>query len=73
MAIFQIEGEEIIDKTVRPRIGGSSAQIYIHKKYTGKRVKVVILSGNGDGSQVRTEEEEGVEGVLGEKGDEGFA
>ena len=71
MSLFQIEGEEVIDKTVRPRISGSSSQIYLHKKYAGRRVKVVILSDNGDASQVR--KEEGVERVPGEKGDEGFA
>ncbi len=67
MAVFRIEGEEVIDKTVRPRISGSSAQIYVHKKYAGRRVKVVILSDNGDGMAV------GVQGVAGDKGDEEFA
>lgn len=70
MAVFQIEGEEVIDKTVRPRTSGSSSQIYLHKKYTGRRVKVVILSDNGDNSLVRRKE--GVERVSGKKGDEGF-
>ena len=71
MAVFQIEGDEVIDKTVRPRTCGSSAQIYIHKKYTGRRVKVVILSDNGGSTQVRSGE--GVERVPGEKGEEEFA
>ena len=71
MAVFQIEGEDIIDKIVRPRTHGSSAQIYIHKKYTGRRVKVVILSDNGGSTQVRSGE--GVERVPGEKGDGEFA
>lgn len=70
MAVFQIEGEEVIDKTVRPRTG-SSAQIYVHKKYAGRRVKVVILSDNGDNTLVRRKE--GVERVPGEKGEEKFA
>lgn len=70
MAVFQIEGEEIIDKTVRPRRRGSSAQIYLHKKYTGRRVKVVILQDNGDDTLVRRGE--GVERVPREKGDEEF-
>lgn len=72
MAVFKIEGEEVIDKTVRPRTG-SSAQIYVHKKYAGRRVKVVILTDNGDNTPVPlVRRKEGVERVPGEKGDEGF-
>ncbi len=43
MGLFQIEGEEVIEKVVRNRPRGSSAQIYLHKKYAGRHVKVVIL------------------------------
>ncbi len=57
MAIFQIEGEEVIEKIVGP--GGTSAQIYLHKKYTGRRVKVVILSNNGVEADAEIQEEKG--------------
>lgn len=50
MSLFQIEGEEVIEKVVGP--GGSSAQIYLNKKYVGRRVKVVILSDNGEKGDV---------------------
>ena len=70
MAVFQIEGEEVIDKLVGHRTSGSSSQIYLHKKYAGRRVKVVILSNNGDGRAMAVQ---GVERVPRETGDEEFA
>lgn len=50
MAIFQLEGEEVIEKEVGN--GGESGRIYINKKYIGLTVKIVIppdtvLRGNG--------------------------
>ncbi|MDP2754625.1 MAG: DUF2080 family transposase-associated protein [Nitrospirota bacterium] len=57
MAIFQIEGEEVIEKEVGN--GGESGRIYINKKYIGLNVKIVIPSGlRGNG------------GVKGDRGGE---
>jgi len=41
MAVFQVEGEELIEKEVGKQ--GDSGRIYVHKKYIGQRVKIVIL------------------------------
>lgn len=68
MAVFQIEGEEVIDKTVGP--GGSSAQIYLNKKYVRRKVKVVILSENENGhGKPETPQVQGVGGVQRGQGD----
>ncbi len=58
MAIFQLEGEEVIEKEVGN--GGDSGRIYINKKYIGMNVKIVIPSGPGGKA--------GVQRVHGEKG-----
>ncbi len=63
MSIFQIEGEEVIEKVVGP--GKFSGQIYVHKKYIGKLVKIVFPSNSGNG----TGEDQGDQGVQGEQGE----
>lgn len=40
MAVFQIEGEELIEKEVGD--AGGSGRIYIKKKYIGQNVKIII-------------------------------
>ena len=40
MALFNIEGEEVIEKEVGN--GGDSGRIYVNKKYIGKTVKIII-------------------------------
>ena len=40
MAVFQIEGEELIEKEVGD--AGGSGRIYIHRKYIGQNVKIII-------------------------------
>lgn len=40
MSIFKLEGEEVIEKEVGN--GGESGRIYVHKKYIGLNVKIVI-------------------------------
>lgn len=57
MAIFQLVGEEVIEKEVGN--GGESGRIYINKKYIGLTVKIVIPSGLGGNGEVQ--------GVHGEK------
>ncbi len=58
MAVFKLKGEEVIEKEVGN--GGESGRIYIHKKYIGKTVKIVIPSDIGLGG------DEGVQGGKGE-------
>jgi len=54
MALFQIEGEELIEKEVGKQ--GEMGRIYLHKKYIGQLVKIVILkkeiSGDNGGGDV---------------------
>lgn len=59
MAIFQLEGEEVIEKEVGN--GGESGRIYINRKYIGRTVKIVIPPDTGLG---------GSEGVQGGGGGE---
>ncbi len=40
MAVFQIEGEELIEKEVGN--AGGSGRIYINKKYIGQNIKIII-------------------------------
>lgn len=54
MALFQIEGEELIEKEVGKQ--GEMGRIYLHKKYIGQLVKIVILKkeisgNNGSGGR----------------------
>lgn len=48
MAIFQIEGEELIEKEVGRQ--GDVGRIYLHKKYIGQRVKIIILNNHESGT-----------------------
>lgn len=65
MAIFTIEGEEIIDKKVGN--GGDSGRIYLPNEWIGETVKVVRLS------RVKEKDagDQGVKEVQGEQGDKG--
>lgn len=46
MAIFQIEGEELIEKEVGRQ--GDVGRIYLHKKYIGRIVKIIIQKKDED-------------------------
>jgi len=41
MAVFQIEGEELIEKEVGD--AGGSGRIYLNRKYIGQNVKIIIM------------------------------
>lgn len=65
MAIFTIEGEEIIIKTVGD--GGDSGRIYVPRSWLGETVKVVRLSS----SIVKEGGDKRVQGEKGEKDETG--
>lgn len=55
MAVFQVEGDQLIRKVVKPH--GKSGRVYLEGKYTGQEI-IIILPQIPPGDEIENDQKE---------------